>query len=150
MLISKMIVRQLQPSDVAVIIKHAHNHITWKIAVISCFAGGYILVYFWVFISWINISFKRITMFVCLFACVFFFFCLVLVFAVFFFFALRDRFRTTVNVLGDSIVAGVVEHLSREDLKYFDDYNGGVDEIIPLSNRDESREFEEVAITTRL
>ena len=60
----------------------------------------------------------------------------------------RDRFRTTVNVLGDSIVAGVVEHLSREDLKNFDDYNGSVNEIVPLSNRDESKEPDEIAITT--
>ena len=67
-----------------------------------------------------------------------------------FFFALRDRFRTIVNVLGDSIVAGIVEHLSRDDLKNFDDYNGGVNEIIPLRNRDESREPDEIAITTRL
>ncbi|XP_029205473.2 excitatory amino acid transporter 1-like isoform X2 [Acropora millepora] len=59
-----------------------------------------------------------------------------------------DRFRTTVNVLGDSIVAGVVEHLSRDDLKNFDDYNGVLNEIIPLSNRDESRELDEIAITT--
>jgi len=61
-----------------------------------------------------------------------------------------DRFRTTVNVLGDSIVAGIVEHLSRDDLKNFDDYNGGVNEIIPLRNLDESRELNEIAITTRL
>lgn len=67
-----------------------------------------------------------------------------------FFFALRDRFRTTVNVLGDSIVAGVVEHLSRDDLKNFDDYNGVMNDIAPLSNRDESRELDEIASTTIL
>ncbi|XP_074634515.1 excitatory amino acid transporter 1-like [Acropora palmata] len=61
-----------------------------------------------------------------------------------------DRFRTTVNVLGDSIVAGVVEHLSHDDLKNFDDYNGVMNEVVPLSNRDESRELDEIAITTRL
>ncbi|XP_029205461.1 excitatory amino acid transporter 1-like [Acropora muricata] len=61
-----------------------------------------------------------------------------------------DRFRTTVNVLGDSIVAGVVEHLSRDDLKNFDDYNGVMNETVPLSNRDESREPDEIAITTRM
>ncbi|XP_029205474.2 excitatory amino acid transporter 1-like isoform X1 [Acropora millepora] len=61
-----------------------------------------------------------------------------------------DRFRTTVNVLGDSIVAGVVEHLSRDGLKNFDDYNGVMNDIAPLSNRDESRELDEIAITTRL
>ncbi|XP_015776282.1 PREDICTED: excitatory amino acid transporter 1-like [Acropora digitifera] len=61
-----------------------------------------------------------------------------------------DRFRTTVNVLGDSIVAGVVEHLSRDDLKNFDDYNGVMNDIAPLSNRDESRELDEIATTTIL
>lgn len=30
-----------------------------------------------------------------------------------------DRFRTAVNVLGDSYGAGIIEHLSREDLKTF-------------------------------
>lgn len=53
-------------------------------------------------------------------------------------------------MLGDSIVAGVVEHLSRGDLKNFDDYNGVMNEVIPLSNRDESRELDEIAITTTL
>lgn len=32
----------------------------------------------------------------------------------------RDRFRTTVNVLGDAIGAGIVEHLSREELREAD------------------------------
>lgn len=34
------------------------------------------------------------------------------------FFAIRDRGRTTVNVLGDAMGTGIVEHLSRVDLKY--------------------------------
>lgn len=67
-----------------------------------------------------------------------------------FFFALRDRFRTTVNVLGDSIVAGVVEHLSRDDLKNHDDCIRSTNEIFPPSNRDEPEEPEEVTITTRM
>ena len=32
----------------------------------------------------------------------------------------RDRIRTTVNVLGDSIGAGIVAHLSRRDLLEMD------------------------------
>lgn len=28
----------------------------------------------------------------------------------------RDRFRTTINVLGDSLGAGIVNHLSRNEL----------------------------------
>nr|XP_039267867.1 excitatory amino acid transporter 3-like [Styela clava] len=33
---------------------------------------------------------------------------------------LLDRFRTTINVLGDSIGAGIIAHLSRDDLKDID------------------------------
>ena len=39
------------------------------------------------------------------------------------FYCHRDRFRTAVNVLGDSYGAGIVEHLSRHDLKYLEDVN---------------------------
>ena len=139
-----MNVRQLQPSDMPIIIKHALNDITCTIAdIASCFDFGSLLCFhlplsfLYLGISWINISFERRTMLFCLFVC--FSFCFVF---------FRDRFRTTVNVLGDSIVAGVVEHLSRDDLKNFDDYNGVMNEIVPLSNRDESREPDEIAITT--
>ena len=34
---------------------------------------------------------------------------------------LLDRFRTTVNVLGDSIGTGIVDHLSRGDFGSIDD-----------------------------
>lgn len=33
----------------------------------------------------------------------------------------RDRFRTSINVLGDSIGAGIIAHLSRHDLKEHED-----------------------------
>ena len=36
----------------------------------------------------------------------------------FLFFVIRDRCRTTVNVLGDALGTGIVEHLSCDDLKY--------------------------------
>lgn len=32
----------------------------------------------------------------------------------------RDRFRTAINVLGDTIGAGIVDHLSQDDLKLMD------------------------------
>lgn len=41
-----------------------------------------------------------------------------------------DRFRTAVNVLGDSFGAGIVEHLSRDDLKFFE----AVDQTIGVSD----------------
>ena len=48
----------------------------------------------------------------------------------------RDHFITTVNVLGDAMGSGIVEHLSRDDLKF----KTGDDEAIvskPLRKRDD-------------
>ena len=59
----------------------------------------------------------------------------------------RDRFRTTVNVLGDSIGAGVVEHLSRDDLRKYD-CNGIVDDRAPLSKQD--KDPDQVVVTSAL
>ena len=33
----------------------------------------------------------------------------------------RDRLRTTVNVWGDSIGAGIVDHLSRDEIKQLEE-----------------------------
>ena len=38
---------------------------------------------------------------------------------------LLDRFRTAINVLGDSIGAGIVSHLSSEELREVDTMDGG-------------------------
>ena len=38
---------------------------------------------------------------------------------------LLDRFRTAINVLGDSIGAGIVSHLSSEELREIDSMDGG-------------------------
>ena len=65
------------------------------------------------------------------------------------FFSLRDRFRTTVNVLGDSIGAGVVEHLSRDDLRKYD-CNGIVDDRAPLSNTERPEDPDQVVVTSAL
>ena len=35
-------------------------------------------------------------------------------------FVFRDRFRTMTNVLGDAIGAGIVEHMSRDELREAD------------------------------
>lgn len=60
-----------------------------------------------------------------------------------------DRFRTTVNVLGDSIGAGVVEHLSREDLLNYD-VNGRMDDHAPLSNGLKLDDPDQVVVTSSL
>lgn len=70
-----------------------------------------------------------------------------------FFVLRRDRFRTTVNVLGDSIGAGVVEHLSRDDLRKYDSCNGAVDDTLPLShngNQDKAENDLNMEATSRL
>lgn len=56
------------------------------------------------------------------------------------FFFPRDRFRTCVNVMGDALGAGIVEHLSRDEIK-FSEFD--TSEEIPLKNNDSA--FEEEA-----
>ncbi|KAL8619022.1 hypothetical protein ACOMHN_020720 [Nucella lapillus] len=46
---------------------------------------------------------------------------------------LLDRFRTSVNVLGDAYGAGIVHHLSRTDLKRMDDEDRQLELEDPLS-----------------
>ena len=47
-----------------------------------------------------------------------------------------DRFRTMVNIFGDAIGAGIVGHLSRDDLLMADvDYRGERDEAERLQER---------------
>ena len=41
----------------------------------------------------------------------------------------RDRFRTSVNVVGDSYGAGIVYHLSKDELDSFDAQQGRMDEF---------------------
>ena len=48
---------------------------------------------------------------------------------------LLDRFRTAINVLGDSIGAGIVSHLSQKELKEvveMDEDNEGMDLVLIL------------------
>jgi hypothetical protein len=45
------------------------------------------------------------------------------------FFFLSDRFRTSINVFGDSIGCAVVQHLSRQELKALDNKRISVDYI---------------------
>ena len=66
----------------------------------------------------------------------------------YFIFFYRDRFRTTVNVLGDSIGAGVVEHMSRDDLRKYDCNGIGGDDRAPLEKQPE--EPEQIVVTSAL
>lgn len=50
-----------------------------------------------------------------------------------------DRFRTCVNVMGDALGAGIVEHLSRDEIK-FSEFD--TNEEIPLKNNDSAFEEE--------
>lgn len=42
---------------------------------------------------------------------------------------LLDRFRTTINVLGDSLGAGIVHHLSKNELNDLGNIEGGIDSV---------------------
>jgi len=50
-------------------------------------------------------------------------------------FIFRDRVRTSINVLGDAFGAGIVEHLSRDDLMNMDFI--AREEIEPLAMADD-------------
>jgi len=53
-------------------------------------------------------------------------------------------------VLGDSIGAGVVEHLSHDDLWKYDNCNGTLDDTFPLSNQEKPDELDQVVLTSQL
>lgn len=54
---------------------------------------------------------------------------------------LRDRFRTCVNVMGDALGAGIVDHLSRVDIKFADQLD--TNEDTPLKHNGGALEEEE-------
>ena len=54
---------------------------------------------------------------------------------------LRDRFRTCVNVMGDALGAGIVDHLSRDDIKFADQLD--TNEDTPLKHNGDALEEEE-------
>ena len=60
---------------------------------------------------------------------------------------LLDRFRTAINVLGDSIGAGIVYHLSKDQLSRdeLDDLGGTDQELdsLPMTDLNESRRIVE-------
>lgn len=41
--------------------------------------------------------------------------------------AIRDRFRTCVNVMGDALGSGIVDHLSRDDIMFSDQLDANED-----------------------
>ena len=49
-------------------------------------------------------------------------------------FSSRDRIRTAVNVLGDSVGAGVVDQLSRKDLQKMDELRAREEEETDLQD----------------
>ena len=53
---------------------------------------------------------------------------------------LRDRFITTVNVLGDAMGTGIVEHLSRDDLRSTGDDDASV--LKPLRTSENEAELQ--------
>ena len=51
---------------------------------------------------------------------------------------LLDRCRTTINVIGDSIGAGIVNHMCKDELEKIEDLEGlgEGDENLPLTEKD--------------
>lgn len=54
---------------------------------------------------------------------------------------LRDRFRTCVNVMGDALGAGIVDHLSRDDIAFADQLD--IKEDTPLKHNGGALDEEE-------
>ena len=63
---------------------------------------------------------------------------------------LLDRFRTAINVLGDSIGAGIVSHLSQEELRVIDSMDGGDLGVESGANRNDGRVNDGMELTEKL
>jgi Na+/H+-dicarboxylate symporter len=54
----------------------------------------------------------------------------------------RDRFRTTINVLGDSLGAGIVDHLSKAELLKLEHLNPDADKVDSQNGKVNAEEVE--------
>jgi hypothetical protein len=54
----------------------------------------------------------------------------------------RDRFRTMINVLGDSLGAGIVDHLSKSELLKLGQPNSDADRVDPQNGKLNAEEVE--------
>lgn len=57
-------------------------------------------------------------------------------------FVARDRFRTMINVLGDSMGAGIVDHFSKSELLKLGQPNSDADKVDPQNGKLNAEEVE--------